>query len=111
MKKRIGTKIYDTDKAECILPEKNLYKQQKNRTFFIYDGTVITPLTFEEASEIIRAADDPELEKVLNVKPDIRGCTNIGITMDHYTKLADYARKNGRSMKSIIEQFIDSLPE
>ena len=34
MKKRIGTKLYDTDTAIAVIPEKNLYRTQKKQTFF-----------------------------------------------------------------------------
>lgn len=110
MKKRIGSKLYDTDKAECILPEKKLYKQPKNRTFFTFDGTTITPISFEEAEEIIRGAGDPDLMALFDVKTDPRGYARVAITSEHYNKLSAYARATGRSMKSIIEEFINSLP-
>lgn len=111
MRKRIGTKLYDTEAAICILPAANLYKQQNKRTFFIFDGENITPITIEQAADIIRGAGDPELEKVLQVKPSNRGCMTLGVTLDRYNKLERYARSQGRSMKSIIEEFIDGLPE
>lgn len=112
MKKRIGSKLYDTEKGVPVLPEKNLYKQANKRTFYLYDGKQITPLTFEEAADMIRGAGDPDLEKYLEVKVTARGCVSVGVvTTDHYHKLEQYARREGRSMKSIIESFIDSLPE
>lgn len=112
MKKRIGSKLYDTEKGVPVLPEKNLFKQANKRTFYLFDGKQITPLTFDEAADMIRGAGDPDLEKYLEVKATARGCVSIGVvTADRFHKLEQYARREGRSMKSIIESFIDSLPE
>lgn len=111
MKKRIGSKLYDTEKGILILPEKNLFKQANKRTFYLFDGKQITPLTFDEAADMIRGAGDPDLEKYLEIKPSNRGCATLAVTIDRYYKLENIAKSCGVSMKSIIESFIDSLPE
>ena len=111
MKKRIGTKLYDTDAGIPVIPEKHLYKQPNKRTFYLFDGEKIEPLTLEQAAEMIRGEGDPDLEsKWLGVKSDARGCTKIGITVDRYNKLSAYSRRTGQSMKSLVEAWIDSLP-
>ena len=111
MKKRIGSKIYDTEKGIPVLPEKGLYKQPKNRTFYLFDGEQITPVAFDYAAEMIRGAGNPEAEKLLYVKTDPRGCARLVVTVDRYYKLERYAKAHNVSMKSIIEAYIDSLPE
>lgn len=116
MKKRVGSKLYDTDNGILILQDTgitglNLYKQPKNRSFYLFDGDQITPLELDEAADLIRRAGDPALLKYLEVTPDVRGCTRVGITIDHYNKLSRIAAARGVSMKSIIESYIDSLPE
>ena len=111
MKKRIGSKLYDTDKAECILPEANLYKQPKNRTFFTFDGTIITPITFEQAEEIIRGAGSDLYNKIFPHKADAKGMGRIAVDIEYIEKLAAYSRRVGIPQKKIIEEFIDSLPE
>lgn len=111
MKKRIGSKIYDTEKGIPVLPEKGLFKQPKNRTFYLFDGKQITPISFDEAAEMIRGAGDAEAEKLLGVKTDPRGCVRLAVTLDRYYKLERYAAAHNVSMKSIIEAYIDSLPE
>jgi hypothetical protein len=111
MKKRIGSKIYDTEKGIPVLPEKGLYKQPKKRTFYLFDGKQITPISFDEAAEMIKGAGDPNAEAFLEVKSSDRGCVSCTITVEHYNKLQKYALSRGRSMKSIIEAYIDSLPE
>ena len=109
MKKRIGTKLYDTDKAIPVLPERGLYKQPNKRTFFLFDGEKITPLEFDQAKEMIEGAGNPDLIKYLEMKPNNRGCVTVCVTVDRYEKLVAYAKKVGKSQKSIIEDFIDSL--
>ena len=109
MKKRIGTKLYDTDTAIRIIPEQNLYKQAKNRTFFLFDGEKITPIDYEQAAEIITNTGDPNLKKYLYVKPSNRGCATLAVTIDRYYKLEKYAKEHGVSMKKVIEDFIDTL--
>lgn len=109
MKKRIGTKIYDTEKGICVLPEKNLYKQPKNKTFYFYDGEIITPVDYDTAADMIRGASNPELLSILTRKADVKGDTCIKITVKHADKLAEYSRRVGISQKKIIENFIDSL--
>lgn len=75
MKKRIGTKLYDTDKSEFIC-ESSLGKILKKRTglgeFFAYneaDGVII-PLEYDAARDIIKnnASDD-----IYNAHFSIRG--------------------------------------
>ena len=111
MKKRIGSKLYDTDKGILVLPDQHLYKQPNKRTFYIFDGATITPIEFDQAAEMIRQAGDPDLLQYIDVKSDIRGCTKLGVSIGHYRKLSEYSRRTGVSMKSLIEGFIDSLPE
>lgn len=109
MKKRIGTKLYDTDKAIPVLPEQGLYKQPNKRTFFLYDGEKITPIDYDTAADMIKQAENPDLLQYLEVKQNSRGCASQMISIDKYNRLAAYAKKVGRSQKAIIEEFIDSL--
>lgn len=116
MKKRVGSKLYDTDNGILILQDigitgLSLYKQPKNRSFYLYDGDQITPLELDEAAELIRRAGDPDLLRYLEVKPSPKGCVTLAVTLDRYNKLNRIAATRGVSMKSIIESYIDSLPE
>ena len=111
MKKRIGTKLYDTDNGIPVLPEKNLYKQPNKRTFYTFDGETITPVDFDKAAEMIRETGDPDLLQYIQVKFDDRDCARVGVSREHYMRLSEYSRRTGVSMKSLVESFIDSLPE
>ena len=109
MKKRIGTKIYDTEKGIPVIPELNLYKQPVKKTFYKFDGREIIPVDYDTAVEMIKGAGKPELLKLIEKKADIKGNTAIKISVEHANKLFEYAQKNGISQKKIIENFIDSL--
>ncbi len=109
MKKRIGTKLYDTEKGIPVLPDQGLYKQPNKRTFFLFDGEKITPIEYDTAADMIRRSENPDLIRFLEVKPNSRGCASQMISLDKYNKLVKYAKKVGKSQKSIIEDFIDSL--
>ena len=110
MKKRIGTKIYDTEKGIPVIPELNLYKQPNKKTFYLFDGEKITPISYDEAAEMIRGTGNPELEKILHHAPlGDRNVTNLRINVNSVEKLAAYSRKTGIPMKRIIEAYIDSL--
>lgn len=109
MKKRIGTKIYDTGKGIPVLPELGLYKQPNKRTFYLFDGEKITPISYDEAENMVRGAGRDDLLEIFGTIGDNRGCTRITVKKDSYNKLFEYSRITGRSMKSIIENYIDSL--
>lgn len=109
MKKRIGTKIYDTDKGIPVIPEIGLYKQPLKKTFYLFDGGTITPLSFEETQNVMKGAGRDDLLSMLKRSHDAKGVTNLRIKAESVDKLAAYSRAVGRSMKSIIEDYIDSL--
>ena len=109
MKKRIGSNLYDTNTALCIIPEKGLYRTQKNQTYFLFDGEKITPLEYADAAEMITATG--EGDHLLKHKPDNKGRGKISVSADLMDRLSDYCRRHGVSQKQVIEAFIDSLPE
>lgn len=108
MKKRIGTKLYDTDTAICVLPDHGLYRTKKNQTYFLFDGKQITPVEYDQAAEMITAAGAGD--HLLKHKPDIKGRGKISVSAASMDRLAAYCRRHGVSQVSIIEAFIDSLP-
>lgn len=108
MIKRIGSKLYNTDTALCILPEKGLYRTQRNQTYFLYDEKTITPISFDEAAAMIQATGGGD--HLLRHRPDVNGRSKINISADSADRLAAYCRTHGVSQKKVIEDFIDSLP-
>lgn len=109
MKKRIGSKFYDTERGIPVLPEQNLYKQPSKKTFYLFDGEKITPVSNDEAYNMVRGAGKNELLSMFENKANNRGCVTVTITLDRYYKLQQYARENNTSVKSVIEMFVDSL--
>ena len=107
MKKRIGTKLYDTDTAVLVLPENNLYRTQKNQTYFTFDGQTITPVEFDQAAEMISTAGAGD--DLLKRRPNYKGKSTISISAEYATRLAAYCRRHNVSQISVIEAFIDEL--
>lgn len=109
MKKRIGSKLYDTDSAIIIIPDKNLYRTKRNQTYFIFDGSNITPLDYQEAEQLINDFGDSETMKYLSHKPDPKGRTKINISAASADRLSAYCRENNVTQKKVIEDYIDTL--
>ena len=109
MKKRIGSKLYDTERGIPVLPEQNLYKQPSKKTFYLFDGETITPISYEEAYNMVRGAGKEDLLDKLGRKPDSRGNCSLKVSTEHADKLFEYSRITGIPQKTLLEQFIDSL--
>ena len=109
MKKRIGSKLYDTEKGIPVMPEIGLYKQPSKRTFYLFDGEKITPVEFDQAKEWIMGAGRADLLSMFDVKTDNRGSVRMAISAEHYEKLSKLSRISGISCKKLIENYIDSL--
>lgn len=110
MKKRLGTKLYNTDTAILVLPEKNLYRQSWGQTYFFFDGKTITPVDYEDAEKIILESNDSKAILTLTRKADKQGDTNIRISAASADRLALYCRQNQVTQKKVIEDYIDTLP-
>ena len=109
MKKRIGSKLYDTERGIPVLPEQNLYKQPSKKTFYLFDGETITPVSYDEAYNMIQGAGRNDLLSIMGRKADRKGNACIKVSAEHADKLNEYSRRMGISQKKLLEQFIDSL--
>ena len=110
MKKRIGTKLYDTDKGILILPEQNLYRQPLGRSYYYFDGNKITPIPFEDAEKIIIESCNENAISSLHRKPNYKGDSHIAISAASADHLAAYCRENQVTQKKVIEDYIETLP-
>ena len=108
MKKRIGSKLYNTDTAICVLPDQHLYRAQKMQTYFRFDGETITPVDYEEAVKMITEGGGNE-DILTGHKASHKGYTVINVSTSAADRLAAYSRKTGIPMKKIIEDYINSL--
>lgn len=109
MKKRIGSKLYDTDTALCVIPEKGLYRQASRQTYFLFDGEKITPVEYDTAAEMIKQYGGDDERAFLKRKGDKYHLTTIQISADVADHLSAYCRSHGVSQKIVIEDFISSL--
>ena len=105
MKKRIGTKLYNTDTAVCILPDLNLYRQNV-QTYFILDGWQIKPLDFSEAEAILKERGLLHLTKR---KPEKNGGAALHVSPEAADRLASYCRSHNVTQKKVLEEFIATL--
>ena len=109
MKKRIGTKLYDTDTALCILPDRGLYRTQRNQTYFLFDEKQIMPISYDEAAEMIQEAGGGD-HLLISRRADYKGRSAVSISVSAANRLAEYCRRTGVSQKKVIEDFINNLP-
>ena len=109
MRKRIGTKLYDTDKGVLVLPDINLYRQPLGRSFYYFDGEKITPIPYDEAEKIIFESGNETAIASLYRKPNYKGDTHIAISAASADRLSAYCRENNVTQKKVIEDYIDTL--
>lgn len=107
MKKRIGSRLYNTDTAECIAESIGLYRQRNRQTYFIYDGQEIKPIEYNEAEKLLLEIG---IKDTTTHKAGKNGQTKIGVSPAAADRLAAYCRINNITQKAVIESFINSLP-
>ena len=108
MVKRIGSKIYDTDKAILVL-EPDLYKKINAFEFFRFNGKTITPIDFETAQKEIIDSNNQEAINHLSRKRDKQGNTHVAISAASADRLSAYCRQHHVTQKKVIEDFIETL--
>lgn len=106
MKKRIGTKLYDTDTSEmiCSVEGGKLYRKcSRDRSWFLLtdDGT-IRPLTVAD-QDLIRIGKDHIGEVT---KP---ASTTIWVDRDTHSKLAAAAKQWGCSISEVVRRMVKHL--
>lgn len=112
MRKRIGTKLYDTDRATLILPAVGLYKQPARLSFFLYDGGEgIRPVTVEEARGLVEQYGTADDMRHFTRRGDRHGLSAIQISAEAADALEAYCERHGATQKSVIEGFIKSLKD
>lgn len=105
MKKRIGTKLYNTDTAVCVLPDLNLYRQNI-QTYFIFDEHEIKPIDYAEAESILK---EHGLDNLAKRKPARNGVTSLHVSPSAADRLAAYCRSHNVTQKKVLEEFIATL--
>lgn len=111
MRKRIGTKLYDTDRAELILPAIGLYKQPVRLSFFLFDGGDIHPVTVEEARDLVEQYGGPDDIRHFTRRGGRYGLSAVQISAEAADALEAYCERHGVTQKAVIEGFIKSLKD
>ena len=108
MKKRIGTKLYDTDTAVLLIPEINLYRTQRKQTYFYFDGIEINPIEHSEAERLLKQYG---LDSYLKHKSSTKGQSHIAVPAASADRLSAYCRRHNVTQTEVIKNYIDSLPD
>ena len=106
MKKRIGSKLYTTDTAECVDRSIGLYRQKNKQAYFICDGQDISPVSYDDAQKMLSKIG---VQDVTKHKAGKNGQTKIGVSPAAADRLAAFCRVHGVTQKKVIEDFIYSL--
>ena len=103
MKKRIGSKLYDTEKSEliCRMEEGSVYrKRTREREWFLVSGDSIEPLEDAEARAMTGTCEDPEPES-----------KDIMVRVDRKTHavIAAEAKRQGCSISEMIRKMSENM--
>lgn len=108
MKKRIGTRDYDTDKSEliCDIEGGKLYRKcSRGREWFaVFDNYAIRPLNEDNSR-------DKELIKIgmQYVNESIPEKTTIWVDRETHSKLAYTAKRKGISISELVKNIVESV--
>ena len=111
MRTKINGRYYDTNTGTlvCQCAKGQLYKKYNANEFFLYDRRkTITPISWDEAKEIVRVNGSRIFytnffDPTANPKR-----TNIDIPIVSYNKLRELAGYKKTSMQNILVDLIDS---
>lgn len=110
MKKRVGTKLYDTEKADLIhtLPDgKQIYYKRSSSSYFQYDPEaknkyeMFRDIPPEETGQYASMTAAPESDKVFGSSSTLKFSGN------ERNRIHRLATANGMSMKSFIMLLVD----
>ena len=103
MKKRIGSKLYDTDTTPHIAVNNNgdvLYqKQTREREVFIVRGDEIIPLTLAEAFDLFPGA-------VIAAQPTGTSGYQVRVDKDTHAKLREMADERKTTISNIVKELV-----
>lgn len=105
MKKRIGTKLYDTETSEKVadVGVGILYrKRTRKREWFLLIGDYIEPIDDKQAKALL--GDDVKIEKM----PDTNSIM-IRVDRETHEKIAARAEKEGLPISKFMRKIADKL--
>lgn len=105
MKKRIGTKLYDTDSSELVadVGVGILYrKKTREREWFLQIGQYIEPVEDERARALFG-------ENVYHEKPPESKRIMIGVDRQTHAKIARAAKKEDLPISEFVKKMAENL--
>ena len=111
MRAKINGRYYDTNTGTyvCQCERGQVYKKYNANEFFLYDRRkTITPISWNEAKEIIRVNGSRVFYENFFDPQDDRKRTNIDIPIVAYNKLRELAGDKKTTMKRILVELIDT---
>lgn len=111
MRVKINGKNYDTDTGTlvCQCERGQLYKKYHANEFFLFDRKkTITPITWNEAREIVKINGSRIFYSNFFDPTDNPKRTNIDIPLVSYNKLRELAGIKQTTMKHILVELIDT---
>ena len=105
MKKRIGSKLYNTETSELVYATDlgNLYrKRTRDREFFLVNGKHILPMTEAEARAML--GESSYIEK----KPE-NARIMIGVDRETHAKISQVAKKKGVPISEFMRDWAKTL--
>lgn len=111
MRKRVGVRNYDTEKSTAVMEigKETLYKKRTSEEFFLYgEERGFTPL---EESAVIELVGDERYKELTRKKGDRWGAAKLRVPLEDVERLNSYAKNEGRSVKSLVEEWVDGLLE
>lgn len=111
MRTKINGRYYDTDTGTlvCQCIRGHLYKKYNANEFFLFDRKkTITPITWNEAKEIIRVNGSRVFYlNFFDPEANPKRC-NVDIPLVSYNKLRELAGDKKTTMKKILVELIDT---
>lgn len=105
MRKRLGTKLYDTDTSELMADTVfgQLYrKKTREREWFLVSENVLEPMTEAEAKAMLGESYRPVKE------PDTHWIM-IRVDRETHKKIATEAKKRGVSIAQLMKTIVEKL--
>ena len=105
MKKRIGSKLYDTDSSELVadVGVGILYrKKTRERSWFLLIGKHIKPVDDEQAKELLG-------NNVYHEKPHETNRIMIGVDRQTHARIAKAAKKEGLPISEFMRKIARDL--
>ena len=102
MKKRIGTKLYDTESAELVSESvfgKLYRKRTREREWFLLSGDQVLPMSEKEARAMLG-------ETTYHEKPIESKRVMIGVDRETHSKIARMAKAEGLSISETVRKIV-----